>query len=173
MKYVIPQRREGRNSGQTHEALTSLQKENQNLNHPINFIGQGQRLPESMVSSRESHAKVLKGNVGVTTCRWCETNHLPDNTTSDASPSQPLTDVRVNVKTPLDRNWYPRSGIVEDLWVCDTRHAQYTRLFLGKGYSPIRVCNIVSPSSASTSFDPLCVVQTMSGCSRTRLKERT
>jgi len=35
----------------------------------------------------------------------------------NASPSQPLTNIRIHVKTPLGCNWYSRPGVVEDLWI--------------------------------------------------------
>lgn len=113
---------------------------------------------------------LMKGNVGVTT--WCkETNDLLMRYTDlRHPPSYPFTNIRVHVKAPLNRNWYPRSGIVENFWIYDTPHAQYTRPYSTGHYLPIRACNIASPSSASTSFDPLCGVQSMSGASHPNLE---
>src|SRR5258707_897470 len=48
-------------------------------------------------------------------------------------PLRPFTDIWVHIKTPLNRNWYPRSGVVEGFWIYDTQHVQYTRLYLTGG----------------------------------------
>jgi hypothetical protein len=108
----------------------------------------------------------VRCNVGATT--WFGNKDLLMRYTNFRHPpSLPFTDIRVHIKAPLNRNWYPRSGVVEGLWIYDAAHAQYTRPhLLDRGcHLPTRVCKIVSPSSASTSFDPLCDVGTMSGVS--------
>ena len=52
---------------------------------------------------------------------------------STAAFLQPFTDVRVHVKPPLNRNWYPRTGIGEGLWICDTYNTLNTPCYTRKG----------------------------------------
>lgn len=60
--------------------------------------------------------------MGVTTCcemRNKEKDLLMRYTNFRHPPSRPFTDIRVHIKAPLDRNWYPRSGIVESFCIYD------------------------------------------------------